>query len=175
MLGPQSERNSDHIKAICDNMEIPYIETRPALTERRGHLSSINLHPDPDKLGDILGIKHFIKFGRSLNTIISVKLIERYGWSQVILLYEDNYALRSLQPLLDVTAKSGGQFQIITRQLVLDREEGYRPVLKDIYNIKGKHIVLACKKRILTEVLNQAQQIGNSIIKNRCIISENHI
>ena len=55
MLGPQSERNSDHIKAICDNMEIPYIETRPALTERRGHLSSINLHPDPDKLGDILG------------------------------------------------------------------------------------------------------------------------
>ena len=55
MLGPQSERNSDHIKAICDNMEIPYIETRPALTERKGHLSSINLHPDPDKLGDILG------------------------------------------------------------------------------------------------------------------------
>ena len=55
VLGPQSERNSDHIKAICDNMEIPYIETRPALTERSGHLSSINLHPDPDKLGDILG------------------------------------------------------------------------------------------------------------------------
>ena len=55
VLGPQSERNSDHIKAICDNMEIPYIETRPALTERHGHLSSINLHPDPDKLGDILG------------------------------------------------------------------------------------------------------------------------
>ena len=96
----------------------------------------------------------------------SVKLIERYGWSQVILLYEDNYALRSLQPLLDVTAKSGGQFQIITRQLVLDREEGYRPVLKDIHNIKGKHIVLACKKRILTEVLNQAQQIGNTKFSN---------
>ena len=93
----------------------------------------------------------------------------------MILLYEDNYALRSLQPLLDVTAKSGGQFQIITRQLVLDREEGYRPVLKDIYNIKGKHIVLACKKRILTEVLNQAQQIGNEIITNRCIMFENNI
>ena len=89
-----------------------------------------------------------------------MKLVERYGWTQVILLYEDNYALRSLQPLLDVTAKSGGQFQIITKQLVLDRREGYRPVLKDISNIKGKHIILACKKRILTEVLNQAQQIG---------------
>ena len=161
MLGPQSERNSDHIKAICDNMEIPYIETRPALTERRGHLSSINLHPDPDKMGDILGKNISSNFKDLLNKILSVKLIERYGWSQVILLYEDNYALRSLQPLLDVTAKSGGKFQIITRQLVLDREEGYRPVLKDIYNIKGKHIVLACKKRILTEVLNQAQQIGN--------------
>ena len=36
--------------------EIPYVETRPALTERhRGQLSSVNLHPDPDKLGDILG------------------------------------------------------------------------------------------------------------------------
>ena len=55
VLGPQSQTNSDHIKSICDNSEIPFIETRPALTERHKHLSSINLHPDPDKLGDILG------------------------------------------------------------------------------------------------------------------------
>ena len=54
VLGPQSKANSDHIKSICDNTEVPYIETRPALTERH-QLSSINLHPDPDKMGDILG------------------------------------------------------------------------------------------------------------------------
>ena len=54
VLGPQSQANSDHIKSICDNTEVPFIETRPALTERH-QLSSINLHPDPDKMGDILG------------------------------------------------------------------------------------------------------------------------
>ena len=54
VLGPQSKSNSDHIKSICDNTEVPFIETRPALTERH-QLSSINLHPDPDKMGDILG------------------------------------------------------------------------------------------------------------------------
>ena len=54
MLGPQSKANSDHIKSICDNFEVPFIETRPALTDRH-QLSSINLHPDPDKMGDILG------------------------------------------------------------------------------------------------------------------------
>ena len=54
VLGPQSQANSDHIKSICDNTEVPYIETRPALTDRH-QLSSINLHPDPDKMGDILG------------------------------------------------------------------------------------------------------------------------
>ena len=55
VLGPQSQANSDHIKSICDNTEVPFIETRPALTERH-QLSSINLHPDPDKMGDILGL-----------------------------------------------------------------------------------------------------------------------
>ena len=54
VLGPQSKANSDHIKSICDNFEVPFIETRPALTDRH-QLSSINLHPDPDKMGDILG------------------------------------------------------------------------------------------------------------------------
>ena len=44
---------------------------------------------------------------------IQVKLVTKYGWNQVILLYEDNYALRSLQPLLDVTATSGGQFKVM--------------------------------------------------------------
>ena len=95
VLGPQSKANSDHIKSICDNTEVPYIETRPALTERH-QLSSINLHPDPDKMGDIL-----------------VALISRYQWSQVALLYDDNFALRSLQPLLDLTATSGGSFRMV--------------------------------------------------------------
>ena len=34
--------------------------------------------------------------------------------------------------------------------------------------IQGKHIVLACKKNILWQVLNQAQQIGHSIIVLTC-------
>ena len=72
--------------------------------------------------------------------LVLVKLVKRYGWSQVVLLYEDNFSLRYLQPLLDITATSAGQFQILTKQLELDPKEGYRPVLKEIANIKVSSI-----------------------------------
>ena len=72
VLGPRSLRNSDHIKSICDNSEIPFIETRGP--GRAGHLlnlglddgikvsglsgpgpaSSLSLHPDPAALGQAL-------------------------------------------------------------------------------------------------------------------------
>merc|ERR1712106_935257 len=88
VLGPQSKDNSDHIKSICDNSEIPFIETRRALPKRSFKVvpsskqyTAINLHPDPDQLGDIL-----------------VLLVKRYRWSNVAILYEDNYNLRALQP-----------------------------------------------------------------------------
>ena len=50
---------------------------------------------------------------------------------------------------------------MLTKQLIDNPNEGYRPILKEISMIKGKHIVLACRKKILENVLNQAQQIGN--------------
>ena len=56
----------------------------------------------------------------------AVKLIRRYKWSQVALLYDDNFSLKSLQPLLDLTATSGPGFMIVTRQLTLHNREGYR-------------------------------------------------
>ena len=87
-------------------------------------------------------------------------MVKRYGWNQVVLLYEDNYSLRSLQPLLDITATSNGQFRIVTKQLDYHEKDGYRPILKEVDNISGNNIVLACKKHILWEVLNHAQQVG---------------
>ena len=64
---------------------------------------------------------------RSPRVIFSaVKLIRRYRWSQVALLYDDNFSLKSLQPLLDLTATSDGGFMIVTRQLTLHKSEGYR-------------------------------------------------
>ena len=53
---------------------------------------------------------------------------------------QDNYALRSLQPLLDVTATSGGRFRVVTRQLQQSGGEGYRPVLKQVsYIVRFLH------------------------------------
>ena len=60
--------------------------------------------------------------------ITAVKLIRRYKWSQVALLYDDNFALKSLQPVLDLTATSGPGFMIVTRQLTLHKREGYRSI-----------------------------------------------
>ena len=108
-----------------------------------------------------------------------MKLIKRYKWSQVALLYDDNFSLKSLQPLLDLTATSDGGFMIVTRQLTLHKREGYRwlqrqsnvqldnnlicrPVLKELADIQARHIVLACRREILWEVLNQAQQVGKA-------------
>ena len=56
----------------------------------------------------------------------AVKLIERYQWTRLALLYDDNFSLRSLQPLLDVTATAGGAFRIVTKQLTNINPEGYR-------------------------------------------------
>ena len=50
----------------------------------------------------------------------------RYQWRQVALLYDDNFSLRSLQPLLDVTATAGGNFRVVTKQLTNNNNEGYR-------------------------------------------------
>ena len=36
----------------------------------------------------------------------------------------------------------------------------FRPVLKELADIQARHIVLACKRDILWQVLNQAQQVG---------------
>ena len=37
-----------------------------------------------------------------------------------------------------------------------------RPVLKELADIDARHIVLACSRQILWEVLNQAQQVGQA-------------
>ena len=86
------------------------------------------------------------------------------------LLYQDNTDLRSLKALLHlpsagreavnlVSREEGEAFQVV-RQLVVDREEGYRPTLRELSDMGAKNLVLACSKDILWHVLNQAQQIG---------------
>ena len=37
-----------------------------------------------------------------------------------------------------------------------------RPVLKELADIDARHIVLACSRQILWDVLNQAQQVGQA-------------
>ena len=57
VLGPQSRHNSEHIKSLCDNSEVPYIETLSPGSSTPGpgpRYTSINLHPDPGQLGHVL-------------------------------------------------------------------------------------------------------------------------
>jgi len=148
IFGPLSKPSSEHIKSITDSMEIPYIETRWNYRSQKiiGQAGdyAINLHPDITTLG-----------GAYLD------LIEAYQWKTITILYQDNNSMMTLKQILDRTSTVGpmDEFRLVIKQLV-HNENGYRDVLKEIFFSESNLIVLDCEKKILDDVLKQAQQVG---------------
>jgi len=148
IFGPLSKPSSEHIKSITDSMEIPYIETRWNYRSQKviGQAGdyAINLHPDITTLG-----------GAYLD------LIEEYQWKAITILYQDNNSMMTLKQILDRTSTVGpmDEFRLVIKQLV-HNENGYRDVLKEIFFSESNLIVLDCEKKILDDVLKQAQQVG---------------
>jgi len=148
IFGPISKPSSEHIKYITDSMEIPFIETRwnyrsQKVIGKAGEYA-INLHPDITTLGSAY-----------------LDLIEAYQWKTITILYQDNDSMMTLKQILDRTflVDPMDKFQLVIKQLE-HNENGYRDVLKEIYFSDSNLIVLDCEKKILAEVLQQAQQVG---------------
>eukprot|EP00090_Calanus_glacialis_P039909 TRINITY_DN6950_c0_g1_i1.p1 TRINITY_DN6950_c0_g1~~TRINITY_DN6950_c0_g1_i1.p1 ORF type:complete len:973 (-),score=205.08 TRINITY_DN6950_c0_g1_i1:162-3080(-) len=148
IFGPLSKPSSEHIKSITDSMEIPYIETRWNFRSQKviGQAGdyAINLHPDITTLGAAY-----------------LDLIETYQWKAITILYQDNDSMMTLKQIFDRTSTVGpmDEFRLVIKQLD-HNENGYRDVLKEIFFSESNLIVLDCEKKILDEVLKQAQQVG---------------
>jgi len=148
IFGPLSKSSSEHIRSITDSMEIPYIETRwnyrsqNVIGSAGGY--AVNLHPDITSLGRAY-----------------LDLLEAYQWKTITILYQDNDSMTTLEEILGKTSTVGpeDEFRIIMKKLD-HNENGYRDVLREIFQSESKLIVLDCEKKILEEVLRQCQQVG---------------
>ena len=148
ILGPISMSSSEHVRMITDSMEIPYIETRwnyrPRNVLDRGGEYTFNLHPDITSLSSAY-----------------LDLLEAYRWTTITILYQDNDSMMTLKEIFRRTTTAGpiGKMQVVVKRLV-ENENGYRDVLREIFQSESKLIVVDCEKQILLEVLRQCQQVG---------------
>ncbi|GFU67866.1 glutamate receptor ionotropic, kainate 1 [Trichonephila clavipes] len=77
IFGPQDHLTSLHVGSICDEVEVPHIETRWDYKIKRDDLS-INLHPSPSVLSESY-----------------VTMVKEMGWQNFTLIYEGNYEFHS--------------------------------------------------------------------------------
>nr|WJJ63363.1 glutamate receptor ionotropic 5 [Pachyrhinus yasumatsui] len=140
IFGPSSTYTSNYIQSICDNKEIPHIETHYDSKIQRNRFV-VNLHPHPSEI-----------------TQFFVHLVCAYEWSRVIILFEDNESLLRLAPILELNIQY--KIHLIFRQLDKDSFGSYREVLNSIKKMQDNNILLDCSIDNLEEVLRQAQQIG---------------
>lgn len=52
VLGPQSPDTADLVQSVCDTMEIPHMEQRWDIRQRRGSCL-VNLHPHPSSVAKV--------------------------------------------------------------------------------------------------------------------------
>ncbi|GBN04506.1 Glutamate receptor ionotropic, kainate 2 [Araneus ventricosus] len=143
IFGPQDHLTSLHVGSICDEVEVPHIETRWDYKNKRDGLS-INLHPFPNVLSESF-----------------VTMVKHLGWQNFSLVYEGNYGIMRLQNFLKEAEKNKWGVRLYS----LDDSIPYRKVFwnlrKDFQILQVDHkIVLDVGREILFDVLKQAQQVG---------------
>ncbi|KAG8227033.1 hypothetical protein J437_LFUL013820, partial [Ladona fulva] len=149
IFGPSSDATSEDVESICDTMEVPHIETRWDLYQRRGTVL-LNLHPHPAALARVYA-----------------DLVRAWRWKSFTVIYEDDDGLVRLNELLKLYDPKG--YTVTVRQL--DHGDNYRKGLRKIKNSGETNIVLDCSINILYEVLKQAQQVGLMTSQHNYIIT----
>lgn len=137
IFGPQSEMTASHVQSICDTLEIPHIEARWDVRQRRDGFS-VNLYPHPSSLSRAFA-----------------SLVQMWDWwKSFTVIYEDNESLVRLQEII----KLNNKWKIKMKQLSPDGN--YRPMLREIKNSGESNILIDCSTANVHSVLKQAQQIG---------------
>ncbi|XP_058127389.1 glutamate receptor ionotropic, kainate 2-like [Anopheles ziemanni] len=138
IFGPSSPKSALHVQSLCDEKEMPHIETRwDAYTK----LPTLNLHPHPHIMGRVL-----------------LDLVVAFEWKDFTIMYESGPWLPSISDLLKMYDPKG--YTVTVRQLDLKLNGNYRAVLRRVKLSEDKRIILACSIDSMPEVLRQAQQVG---------------
>ncbi|XP_054273168.1 glutamate receptor ionotropic, kainate 2-like [Macrosteles quadrilineatus] len=138
VFGPQSVDTTDHVQSTCDTKEIPHVEQRWDIRQRRGSCL-VNLYPHPSSIAQALA-----------------DLVKAFKWNSFTIVFDQSEDLIKMKDLLSYYDHRG--FPVTVRQL--DEGSNYRPTLRRIKNTEGKNIVLDCATEKLPEVLLQAMQVG---------------
>lgn len=135
-----SEDNSNTIQSLCDDKEIPVIQTIFD-TEHERDCCSINLFP------------HAPILARAFADVV-----KKWNWDSFTIIYENQASLAKVTEMLKIYNTTG--HTVVLRQLYTSGNGDYRKALKDIWRSGQKNIVLDCSTENLNEVLKQAQQVG---------------
>ncbi|XP_046669515.1 glutamate receptor ionotropic, kainate 2-like [Homalodisca vitripennis] len=138
VFGPQSPDTTDHVQSVCDTKEIPHVEQRWDIRQRRGSCL-INLYPHPSSIAKALA-----------------DLVTAFKWGSFTVIFDQSEGLVKLKDLLSYYDHRG--FPVTVRQL--DEGNNYRETLRRIKHVNEKNIVLDCAADKLPDVLLQAMQVG---------------
>lgn len=159
IFGPQSELTSMHVQSICDDLEVPHINSRWEYRLSRDQLS-VNLYPHPSVLN-----KAFLR------------LLEIWGWKEFFLVYEEDDATVRMKDFLAEGEKKSWKIKLYK----FPNTTSYRDVfweIKQSTKIRGKkatifeyHIVLDVPRNHLYRVLKSAQQVGMMTEQQKYLIT----
>ncbi|KAG8194654.1 hypothetical protein JTE90_003126 [Oedothorax gibbosus] len=154
IFGPQQVLPSQHVQSICDDLEVPHIESRFEFRLDRDQLS-INLYPRPEVLSNAI-----------------VKLLDIWGWNNFYVVYEHDDAIVRLKSLFEEGEKRDWKIKLyqfrdedsfrdtfweIKRSLKSLKKD---PSKKDEEKVLDYRIVLDVSKKNLYHALKSAQQVG---------------
>ncbi|GIX90795.1 glutamate receptor ionotropic, kainate 2 [Caerostris extrusa] len=144
IFGPQDYLTSLHVGSICDEMEVPHIETRWDYKNKRDDLS-INLHPSASVLSDSY-----------------LAMVKHMEWQNFTLIYEGNYGITRLQNFLKEAEKNRWRIEIYNLEEDMPYRKVFWQVKKDLQKLKEENqkIVLDVGRENLFTVLKHAQQVG---------------
>ncbi|XP_055610691.1 glutamate receptor ionotropic, kainate 2 isoform X2 [Uranotaenia lowii] len=149
IFGPSSPKSALHVQSICDEKEMPHIETR---WDAHTKLPTLNIHPYPTILGRVL-----------------LDLVVAFDWKDFTIIYESGPWLPGISELLKMYDPKG--YTVTVRQLDLKLNGNYRAVLRRVKMSEDKRIILVCSIDTMPEVLKQAQQVGLMTDHHQFIIS----
>ncbi|XP_055535887.1 glutamate receptor ionotropic, kainate 2-like isoform X2 [Wyeomyia smithii] len=138
IFGPSSPRSAVHVHSICDEKEMPHIETR---WNPHSQLPTLNIRPHPHIIARVF-----------------LDLVVAFEWQDFTIIYESGPWLPGMSELLKMYDPKG--YTVTVRQLDLKLNGNFRPVLRRVKLSEDKNIIFACSIESMPEVLKQAQQVG---------------
>ncbi|KAK4883093.1 hypothetical protein RN001_006412 [Aquatica leii] len=139
IIGPTSSFAAPYIKSICDAKDVPLIEIHWDPGQRKNDFL-VNIHPAPSELS------------RSF-----VDLIRIWEWGSFTIIYENDDSLIKIGNLLEIY-NNYTQYTVSLRQLNLNGD--HRRLFMEMKQSGDKHYVIDCSINNLSDVLQQAQQVG---------------